>query len=337
MNTTERRKERLDRSINVRTGGLYAISSWREIAYLIGPRLVLIVGVLILPLLMPNLYWQRVLCNMGIFAMLALSFDFLAHNVGLVCLGGAFFTGVGGYISGVLNSYYGIPPILSIPIASLGGGLLCTLLLLPTLSLRGIYFAIITIVYPIGAVRTIKALNIFGSTEGLTALATFPNIWVETYLVLGLSLVVLFALRRLVNDEYGLVLVGVRDNDQAVKASGINITWYKAQAVFIASVIGCFTGSYLSTLYGWTGLSQFALDFSILPIAATVVGGAGTLVGPLLGAFILTPVSELLRAMGTWRILSYCIILLAFVLFRPEGLMEYFQRKYHQFEQWREV
>ena len=337
MKTTERRKERLDRSINVRTGGLYAISSWREIAYLIGPRLVLIVGVLILPLLMPNLYWQRVLCNMGIFAMLALSFDFLAHNVGLVCLGGAFFTGVGGYISGVLNSYYGIPPILSIPIASLGGGLLCTLLLLPTLSLRGIYFAIITIVYPIGAVRTIKALNIFGSTEGLTALATFPNIWVETYLVLGLSLVVLFALRRLVNDEYGLVLVGVRDNDQAVKASGINITWYKAQAVFIASVIGCFTGSYLSTLYGWTGLSQFALDFSILPIAATVVGGAGTLVGPLLGAFILTPVSELLRAMGTWRILSYCIILLAFVLFRPEGLMEYFQRKYHQFEQWREV
>lgn len=337
MNTTERRKERIDRSIKVRTGGLYAISSWREIAYLIGPRLVLILGVLILPLLMPNLYWQRVLCNMGIFAMLALSFDFLAHNVGLVCLGGAFFTGVGGYISGVLNSYYGIPPILSIPIASLGGGLLCTLLLLPTLSLRGIYFAIITIVYPIGAVRVIKALNIFGSTEGLTALATLPNIWVETYLVLGFSLVALFALRRLVNEEYGLVLVGVRDNDQAVRASGINITWYKAQAVFIASVIGCFTGSYLSTLYGWTGLSQFALDFSILPIAATVVGGAGTLVGPMLGAFILTPVSELLRAMGTWRIFSYCVILLAFILFRPEGLMEYFQRKYHQFEHWREV
>ena len=109
MNTTERRKERIDRSINVRTGGLYAISSWREIAYLIGPRLVLILGVLILPLLMPNLYWQRVLCNMGIFAMLALSFDFLAHNVGLVCLGGAFFTVVGGYISVVLNCYYGIP------------------------------------------------------------------------------------------------------------------------------------------------------------------------------------------------------------------------------------
>jgi branched-chain amino acid transport system permease protein len=305
--------------------------------YLLGPRLFLILGLLILPVIMPNLYWRRVLCNMGVFAMLGLAFDFLAHNVGLVCLGGAFFTGVGGYMSGALNSYYGIPPLLTIPMATLGGAFLCTLLLLPTLSLRGIYFAIVTIVYPIGAVKAIKALNILGSTEGLSALATFPNIWVETYLVLGLSLVALFSLRRLVNEEYGLVLVGVRDNDQAVRASGINIIWYKAQAVFIASMIGCFTGSYLSTLYGWAGLSQFALDFSILPIAATVVGGAGSLVGPMLGAFVLTPVSEILRAMGTWRIFSYCIVLLAFILFRPEGLMEYFQRKYHQFEQWKAV
>ena len=337
MDRAERRKERLDRSIKVRTGGLYAISSFEEIAYLAGPRLVLIVGLLILPILMPNLYWQRVLCNMAVFALLALSFDFLAHSVGLVCLGGAFFTGVGGYISGALNSYLGIPPILTIPVATVGGGLICTLLFLPTLSLRGIYFAIITIIYPIGAVKVIKALNILGSTEGLSALSTFPNIWIETYLGLGASLITMFGLRRLVNSEYGLVLIGTRDNDQAVRASGINITLYRAQSVFIASSIGCFTGSYLSTLYGWAGLSQFALDFSILPIAATVVGGAGTLVGPLLGAIILTPISEILRAMGTWRILFYCIILLAFVLFRPEGLMEYLQRKYHQFEEWREV
>ena len=337
MKKTERRKERLDRSIKVRTEGLYAIYSWREIVYLIGPRLVLIVGFFILPLVMPNMYWQRVLCSIAIFALLALSFDFLAHSVGLVCLGGAFFTGVGGYTAGALNSYFGLPPVLTIPIATLGGGMICTLLLLPTLALRDIYFAIVTIVYPIAAVRVIKALNILGSTEGLSALSTFPNIWVETYLILGLSLVALFGLRRLVNSEYGLVFVGLRDNDQAVKASGINITWFKTQAVFIGSGIGCFTGSYLSTLYGWTGLSIFGLDFSILPIAATVVGGSGTLIGPILGAFILTPVSEILRAMGTWRIFFYCIILMAFVLFRPDGLMEYFQRKYHQFEHWIEV
>lgn len=286
---------------------------------------------------MSNLYWQRVLCSMGVFALLALVFDFLGSYVGLVSLGGAFYTGMGGYISGVLNSSFGLSPVLTIPIATLGGGLLCTLLFLPTLPLRGIYFAIITIIYPIAAHKVITALNVFGGTEGIQSLSTFPNIWVETYLILGAVLIVLFGLRRLVNENYGIVLRGIRDNDQSAKASGINITLYKAEAIFIASAIGCFAGSYLSTLYGWAGLSLLALDFSILPIAAATMGGAGSLVGPMLGACILTPLSEILRDIGTWRIILYCLLLLAFIVFRPEGLMEYLQRKYHQFEHWKEV
>jgi branched-chain amino acid transport system permease protein len=63
-------------------------------------------------------------------------------------------------------------------------------------------------------------------------------------------------------------------------------------------------------------LSSFALDFSILPIAATVIGGAGTLVGPVLGAFILVPLNEWLRDFGTLRIVIYALILLAFIIFR---------------------
>ena len=79
MNTQERRKERLDRGIKVRTEGIYAVSSWQEVAYLVLPRLVLIVGLLILPLLMPNLYWNSVISMVGIYALLALGFDFLAQ------------------------------------------------------------------------------------------------------------------------------------------------------------------------------------------------------------------------------------------------------------------
>ena len=104
LNTRERRKERLDRGIKVRTEGLYALSSWREMGYLLLPRLLLILGLLSLPLWL-DMYWQRVLCQAGIYALLALGFDFLAEYVGLVCLGGAFFIGAGGYISGLLNAY----------------------------------------------------------------------------------------------------------------------------------------------------------------------------------------------------------------------------------------
>ena len=127
------------------------------------------------------------------------------------------------------------------------------------------------------------------------------------------------------------------DNDQAVKASGINITSYKTKAVFIASLIGCFGGAYLSHLYGWLGISLFAMDFSILPIAATVMGGMGTLVGPVLGAFILTPMSEALRGFGQLRVVLYSLILIGFIVYKPEGLMNYLQRKYHQFDYWERV
>jgi len=332
-----RRKERLDRGIKVRATSIYGVSSLKEIFYLMAPWQILILGLLIIPLVLPSMYWQRVICMMCIFALLGIAFDFLANFVGIVCLGGALFIGFGGYIAGSLNSSFGLSPALTIPIASIGGAAITTLILLPCLPLRGIYFATVSLMYPLMMARIIEALGIFGGTDGLPSLATYPNIWVDQYLIIGIVLISTLAFRRLVNEDVGVVLRSIKDNDQAVRASAINVTFFKALAVFIASIIGCFAGAYLTHLYGWVGISLFALDFSILPIAAAVVGGRGTIVGPVLGAFILTPVSESLRAFGTLRIVFYCLIMAGFIVFMPEGLIKYFQRKYHQFEHWIEV
>lgn len=336
-NLEKRRKERLDRGIKVRSDGLYALMSWRELCYLVLPRLVLIVGMLILPLVMPSMYWQRVISNVCIYALLALSFDFLAHFVGLVSLGGAFFIGTGGYIAAILNTSFGLPPLLTIPLATIGGAFFCTLLLLPCLPLRGVYFAIVTLMYPLLLARVIEALDILGGTDGVLGVESFLNRWMEQYVIIMMVLLFLFGVRRLVIKDIGLVFRAVKDNDQAVRASGISITYYKTIAVFIASAMGCLGGAYLVHLYMWAGISMFALDFSILPIAATVIGGSGTLVGPVLGAFILVPISELLRAFGTLRIVFYSLILLAFIIFRSEGILVYGQRKYQQFEKWVKV
>jgi branched-chain amino acid transport system permease protein len=331
-NHEQHRKERLDRGINVRSEGIYALMSYRELCYLVLPRLVLIVGMLILPLVVP-VYWQKVVSYVCIYALLALSFDFLAHFVGLVSLGGAFFIGTGGYLAAILNTYLGLPPMLSIPIATILGAVICTLFLLPCLPLRGVYFAIVTLMYPLLMTRVIEALDIFGGTDGIVGVSGFTNY----YFIIIIVLLFLFGVRRLVNQDLGLVLRAVKDNDQAVRASGMSITYYKTIAVFIGSSMGCLGGAYLSHIYMWAGLSSFALDFSILPIAATVIGGAGTLVGPVLGAFILVPLSEWLRDFGTLRIVIYALILLAFIIFRSEGIMVYGVRKYHQFEKWVKV
>jgi branched-chain amino acid transport system permease protein len=333
----QRRKERIDRGIKVRTDGLYAVMSWRELTYLTLPRMVLIVGMLILPFVMPSMYWQRVMSIVCIYALLAVSFDLLAHFVGLVSLGGALFIGVGGYLSAIMNTSFGFPPLLAIPIATIAGAGICTLLLLPCLPLRGVYFAIVSLMYPLAMCRVIEAMDILGGTDGIMGVESFPNRWVEQYFVILMVLLFLFGARRLVNLDLGLVLRAVKDNDQAVRASGMSITFYKAVAVFISSAMGCLGGACIVHIYMWSGMSLFALDFSILPIAATVIGGAGTLVGPVLGCLILVPVSELLREFGTLRIVFYSVILVAFIVFRSEGIMVYGQRKYHQIERWVKV
>ncbi len=337
MNSEQRRKERLDRGIKVRSDSLYALMSWRELSYLTLPRLILIAGMLILPLVMPSMYWQRVITIVCIYSLLALNFDFLAHFLGLVSLGGAFFIGVGGYLAAILNSAAGWPPLFSIPAATILGALFCTVVLLPCLPLRGVYFAIVTLMYPLFLTRLIEALNIFGGTEGIMGLDSFPNPWIERYFIILMVLLFLFGMRRLVNTDLGLVFRAVKDNDQAVKASGMSITYYKAVGVFIASVMGCLGGACLVHIYMWAGMSLFALDFSILPIAATVIGGGGTLVGPVLGCLILVPVSELLREFGTLRIVFYALILVGFIILRSEGIMVFGSRKYHQFERWVKV
>jgi branched-chain amino acid transport system permease protein len=167
--------------------------------------------------------------------------------------------------------------------------------------------------------------------------AGLPSGWVEQYLLIVSVIVIVFGLRRLRNEDVGLVFKGVKDNDQAVKASGINITTYKAFAVCIASALGCMGGAILAHIYMWAGISQFALDFSIIPIAATVVGGGGTLIGPVLGCLILVPISEILRDFGTLRIAVYALILTGFIVFKSEGVMIYMTRKYQQFERWVEI
>jgi branched-chain amino acid transport system permease protein len=331
----EKRKERIDRGIKARSGDIFALCSWREMLYLAAPRLIPILGFLILPLVVSP-YWQKVLLSVAVFAMLAISWDILAQS-GMISLGQALFFGMGAYVSGVLNHYLGWHPLVTIPIASVIGGMLCTLLLLPVLRLRGIYFSMVTLIIPLMLVRIIEATKIFGGTEGLHGLAPLQPEWLIPYLIMGALMAVLFGFRRMMDSDYGLVLKGIADNDRSVMNAGINIYWFKTQALFISSSIGAFAGAFLTHVYLFVGMPVFALDYSILPIAAAVVGGPGNLAGATLGAFILVPLSELLRGIGGLRIVFYGLFLVIFIVALPEGIFHYIQRKYQQFERWVEV
>lgn len=331
----EKRKERIDRGIKARSSDIFALSSWREMLYLAAPRLLPVVGLIVLSLAL-SVYWQRVLLSVSVFALLAISWDILAQT-GMISLGQALFFGTGAYLSGIMNHYWGWPPYITIPLATVVGGLLCTIFLIPVLRLRGIFFSMVTLVLPLMLVRIIEATRIFGGTEGLSGLTALPSRWVEIYVVIIVLLSALFGFRRLMNSDFGLILKAINDNDRSVMNAGINVYWFKIQALFIASSIGAFAGAFLTHVYLFVGMPVFALDYSILPIASAVVGGMGTLAGSMLGAFILVPLSEILRGFGGLRIVIYGLFLVVFTVAIPEGIFHYIQRKYHQFERWVEV
>lgn len=327
------RKERIDRGIKARTDDIFAIASFKEMSYLLLPRLLVVVPLLVFPLLQSivGMYWQTVVLVTLIIALLAVSWDLLA-SVGLVSLGQALFFGAGAYTAGLLNSKFALSPLITIPVATVVGALLCSVVLYPVLRLRGVYFGLITFAVPLLMMRVIEATKILGGTEGMSGLMPLPNITIELYVLAVIALAAVFGFRRLIDTDYGLVLKGIRDNDRSVEAGGINVQWYKAQAVFIAALPATFAGAFLTHHYQVVGMAAFALDYSILPLTSVVVGGASSFVGAMLGAFILVPLSESLREFGTLRVVIYSVILVVFVIGLPEGVFHYLQRKYHQFE-----
>ena len=324
------RKERLDRGIKARSDDVFAVSSFREMLYLASPRVLAVAGLLIVPLLL-GAYWQKVVTLTCAIALLGLSWDIMA-SAGMICLGQAFLFGVGAYISGALNHYYNLPPFLAIPAATLGGAIVCTILFLPVLRLRGIYFAMVSFILPLMGMRIIEATRILGGTVGLSSLSPIPGKGWELYVPIVVLLICLFGFRRLIDTDYGIILRGIRDNDRAVLSGGIDIYWYKAQVLFIGCAVGSFVGAFLTHSYRFVGMPAFALDYSILPVASVVVGGIGSFAGAALGAFILVPLSESLRLLGTMRIAFYSLAMVIFVVGIPEGIFSYIERKYHQFE-----
>ena len=173
-----RRRKRIDRGVKVRADDIYFLMGWQELLYVLGPRIIpIIVLLLLMPILYPNMYLIRIVEISMVYALLSISWEFLSGYVGLVSLGHAFIIGVGAYFAAALSVYYSIPIYITIPAATVGGAALVALSLLPTLPLRGVYFAIVSLAYPLLMGRIIEASGeaLLGGTLGLYGVEGFPS------------------------------------------------------------------------------------------------------------------------------------------------------------------
>lgn len=255
----------------------------------------------------------RVACTVISVIGLALVLGF----TGQFSLGHAGFMAVGAYGSAVLAMNYGVP----FPVAVFLGGLLAALAGLavgvPSLRLTGDYLAVVTLGFNQIIIVAVENTPVLGGAKGLTDVPLQTNFgWAFTWLLLGLAF-----LRNVLNSPQGRTFAAVRDNEIATRSLGIDTTRVKVTAfvigAFWAGVSGALTAFSLSSIFP----SQFETKASIELLAMVVLGGTGSLSGPVLSASILTILPEVLRGLADYRMMFYALVLIVMMIVRPKGLL----------------
>ena len=260
-------------------------------------------------------------------AIFAMSWDFLSGRTGYISFGHPFLIGIGSYATAILSYRYGVPLTLSIPAAVLITMVAGTLFFLPALRIRGSYFALVTLAFMEMTYRLTQAVrpDITGGTRGMSGL---PSITIGAfnnyYLAMVLMLTIAVGLWALNQTRLGLALSAIGMDEDAVRGSGLNVTKLKLFAfmtsAFVAGVGGAFYVHYLQSI---APRALFDINFVFTIIVSVLIGGAGTIIGPIIGAFFLTFLLEYLRPVfpGTERYFIYGIIALLLYVYRPKGIV----------------
>ena len=286
--------------------------------------LVAIAVVAALPWLITTPYWRgiMVLCAMNV--MLALSLNLVLGYTGQLNLGQSAFFGIGAYVSTILVKTWGWNFWLAALAAVGAAGLLGLVLAAFAVRLRGHYLAIASLGF---AVITYQVLvNWEKVTEGVRGIYGIrPPVGGTIalfYLVAGIALAVYVLLDNLVRSPVGDTLRAIREDEVSAASLGVNAALWKAFAfglgAAIAGLAGCFYPGFVGTLVP----DAFNIVESFTMMAMVIVGGMGTMAGPVIGAIALTFLPELLRGFGELRLLVYGLALTLVVLFMPGGIVQ---------------
>ena len=298
--------------------------------------LVTAIIIALLPLIFTSSYWRTNLIVCAINVLLAIGLDFVLGYAGQLNIGQSAFYGIGAYASTLLIMKLAVPFWLAFALGVLISGIAGTLLSLFAVRLRGHYLAIASLGFAVITYQillnwislTQGPLGIYAiapppplSVPGLPRIA-FTNLTNLFYLIAGFALVVYFILDQLVRSPIGETLTAIREDELSAASLGIDAPKWKAFAFAVSSAVagaaGCFYASFVGTLVP----DAFFITESFSMLAMVIVGGMGTLIGPVFGAILLTILPELLRGIGDLRLIVYGAAVALVVLFMPGGLVQ---------------
>lgn len=304
---------------------------------------VLFLFLMVLALLLPwipfgtsSTYLLRVLTSAVLYMILALGLNIVPGFTGLLDLGYVGFYGIGAYTSGLLSIHYDLSLWVILPLAAANGALWGVLLGAPTLRLTGDYFAIVTFGFSELVVLLLRnELWLTRGPMGLPGISppsifgyAFTRDWQYFYLALFLLCVVLVVVTRLENSRLGRAWFAIRGDEIAAQCCGISLIRYKVMAFAASAAIGAMGGAFYAKWFRFIHPDMFKFWESILILCLIVFGGMGSIAGTMLGALILIPLSEILRAalpqgMFNARYLIYGLLLVLMMRLRPEGLVPF--------------
>lgn len=292
------------------------------------PLLGLLIILLLAPAFISNQYVLQIMIFAGLYIVLVLSLNLLNGYVGLLAIGHAAFYGIGAYASAKLSIEFGLPFLVTVILAGFITGGFGYLVGRPTLNLSGVYLALATLGFNV--IVWLVLLNWMGFTNGPLGIMDIPqpNLFgyeIESrtdyyYLILAMVVFTLFTMHRLVTSRFGQALVAIREDELAAKASGIDTTKYKVQAFVISAFYAGLAGAFYAHFVKYISPDSFTHMESFTILAMLALGGGGNLIGPVMGAVILSVVPELFRFLQEYRMFVYGGILVGVMLIRPSGL-----------------
>jgi len=292
--------------------------------------------IIVLPLIFKDTYWRTNLTVCAINVLLAIGLDFILGYAGQLNLGHSAFYGLGAYVSTLLIVKLGIPFWAAFVAGVAFAGIAGTFLSLFAVRLRGHYLAIASLGFAVIVHQillnwislTQGPLGIYGIAPppsiviGGVVVADFRNLAAFFYLVAGFAFLSYILLNQLVRSPIGETLTAIREDEVSAASLGINGAAWKVFAFGVGSAVagaaGCFYASFVGTLVP----DAFFVSEAFNILAMVIVGGMGTLIGPMFGAILLTVLPEVLRGFGDLRLVVYGAALTFVVLFMPGGLAQ---------------
>ena len=295
---------------------------------------VLASAALALPAVVTLPYFLQLIILALIWVVLAQGQNLIQGFTGYVSIAQAGFMGIGAYSSTLLSVKLGWPVWLSMAAAPLMTAALAVVAGYPSLRVKGHYFAIVTLAYNmvIFIVLTTWA-SLTGGEAGISNVPRPPDIAIGGlvwglgdrvgyyYLVLIVAALATACCALILHSRVGRVLVAIRENETLIEATGVQVWRYKLFAfVFSASLAGL-AGALYAHFIGFLNPDAFGVDHSLNAILAVILGGSGTLAGPVVGAFAVIFLPEYLRVAENYRLVIYGLVLVTATIFMPRGLV----------------